>query len=218
MAIYDQQEIQEYVFGSPLWAGIGDPVLSPDGVNQEVFWDSFLAAQGGKGFSRLDCEENRAILLRKYARSFAGQPIVRSQLSQLWYMLLISHNPDFVDPQGGEPEAVVVSPEQEFTEWMEGKSEYDVRQRRSMDKAFSAWFTASNRAQIQSDDVMADQNYRNNIRTERPNVNQDLREWAASYHKLPVSEVKRKLSPATNPAGHQEFNRNFQAAMSAGLV
>ena len=217
MSQYEQSEIEHYEYGSSLWAGQNDPVLV-EGVNDETFWDSFLAAQGGKGFSRLDCEENRAILLQKYEARYTGQPIVRSQLSQLWYMLLISHSPDFIDPRSEEPEAVVVSPEQEFTEWMEGKSEYEVRQRRSYDKAFSAWFTASNRAQIQSDDPLADQNYKNNIRTERPNVNQDLREWAAAYHKLPVSEVKRKLSPVTNPAGFQEFNKNFQAAMSAGLV
>lgn len=133
-------------------------------------------------------------------------------------MLMISHNQDFVDPQAEEPEAVVVSPEQEFTEWMEGKSEYEVRQRRASDKAFATWFTPMNRAQIQSDDILADQNYRNNIRTEQANTTQELREWAAAYHKLPMVEVKRQLSPATNPAGHQEFNRNFQAALSAGLI
>lgn len=77
MSQYEQSEIEHYEYGSSLWAGQNDPVLV-EGTNDETFWDSFLGAQGGKGFSRIDCEENRTILLQKYAKSFAGQPIVRS--------------------------------------------------------------------------------------------------------------------------------------------
>ncbi len=213
----EQSEIEHYEFGSALWAGQNDPVLVK-GTNDEVFWNSFLGARGGKGFSRIDCDENRTILLQKYEARCVGQPIVRSQLSQLWYMLMISHCPDFVDPQGEEPAERVVSPEQEYREWMEGKSELQIRERRASDRAFAAFYTASNRAQVLTDDPMANQNYHNNIRTEKANVSQGLRDFAAEYQRTPVAEVKRRLSPATNPAGHLEFSRNFEAALSAGLL
>jgi hypothetical protein len=216
MAQYDQQEIENYAFGSPLWAGQNDPVLV-EGINDEVFWDSFLSAPGGKAFARLDCAENRATLLKKYAARNSGL-IVRSELTALWNMLLIAHNPDFIDPQAEEVAEEVVSPEQEFAEWVEGKSEYEVRQRRSTDKAFSAWFTAMNTAQLRSDDPMASVNVAANIRTERANVSQSLRDFAAEYQKLRVTECKRRLSPATNPAGYAEFGRNLEACFSAGLL
>jgi hypothetical protein len=216
MPQYEQSEIEHYEYGSSLWAGVNDPVLV-EGANDETFWDSFLSAPGGKAFARLDCEENRAILLRKYAERNSGL-IVRSALTQLWNMLLLAHSLDFIDPQAKAVEEEVVSPEQEYAAWMDGKSEFQIRERRASDKGFAAWFTATNKAQIQSDDMMADQNYRNNVRTERANVNQALRDWAAEYQKLPISECKRRMSPAVNPAGYLEFNRNFEAAMSAGLI
>lgn len=216
MSQFEQSEIDHYEYGSSLWAGQNDPVLVV-GVNDEVFWDSFLSAPGGKAFARLDCEENRAILLRKYAERNSGL-IVRSALTQLWNMLLLAHSLDFVDPQAEAVEEEVVSPEQEYAAWMDGKSEFQIRERRASNKGFSTWFTATNKAQIQSDDMMADQNYRNNIRTEKANTSQALRDWAAEFHRTSVQESRRLASPSTNPAGYTEWNRNFQSAMNAGLI
>src|ERR1700723_1466917 len=157
MAQYEQSEIEHYEMGSPLWAGVNDPVLV-DGINDEIFWDSFLGAKGGRGFATLDCDENRATLLIKYTNMYPGQPIVRSQLSALWYALMISHSPDIIDPHA-EPEdtkprdakgnllSAKTIRNQEYLDWTEGKSDMETRQRRANDRGFAAFYTAMNQTQ-----------------------------------------------------------------------
>ena len=87
-----------YVLGSPYWAGVNDRILV-SGVNDAEFWADFLEGKGGKGFKKhLDCAENRATLLSKYQQLYPTEPLIRTKLNDLLWKLMISGNPDFINP------------------------------------------------------------------------------------------------------------------------
>jgi hypothetical protein len=56
------------------------------------------------------------------------------------------------------------------------------------------------------------------IRQDKTRVTQDLREFAESYRRASTSEVKKLSSPAMNPNGYEQYRKNIDAAIAAGLI
>ena len=101
----------------PLCAGQNDPVLSKESgrhERREVYLGFVLSAPGGRV---LPTRLRRVIgqLLQKFANKFSESiPSIESQLSSLWYMLMISCNQAFLDPQAEEIVREVISAEVEY--------------------------------------------------------------------------------------------------------
>jgi len=151
---YDRDEIENYVMGSDLWAGMADPILKP-GVNDSVFWD--LLNQKSPGFSHhLDSPENRNVALVVYCQKFPGTPIICSEMNELIRKLISIGYEGFVDPNAKPAEPVdtrqrdalgrIMSPKalrfRDWTNWVNdpGTSMKQIQELRRTDSSFAEFY------------------------------------------------------------------------------
>jgi hypothetical protein len=238
MSNFDRDEIENYRFGSPLWAGLNDRILV-SGVNDDEFWDDLCQGKGGKGFSkRLDCPENRATLILKYTQAYPNQPIVRSELNELLWKLMLAANPDFIDPHAApeEPEDArprdslgrIMSPKalqwRDWTAWVTNPetSTRQITELRRTNPAFQEFYShyaAQERTSTQVGDRVENLNARQ--APAKKAVPADVQKFAEEYRTMSVQQLKTRLSAGLNPSGPAaaaEQQRLFDAACACGAI
>jgi hypothetical protein len=235
---YDKHEIENYHYGSGLWAGLHDRILVA-GVNDKQFWADLFEGKGGPGFKKnLDCPENRLTLIRKYQELNPDQPIIRSRLNELAYRMMITGNPDFVYPhlEPEEPEdtrprdsqgRVMSSKALQWRDWTNWVNDPETSMRqinelRRTDAGFAEFYVTTAATQRISDDPMAHVNVPNNnpVPTKKA-VPADVQQFAAAYRTMSSQQVKTLLSPGLNPLGPAaaaEQKRLFDAACACGAI
>jgi hypothetical protein len=237
MSNFDRDEIENYRFGSPLWAGLNDRILV-SGVNDDEFWDDLSQGKGGKGFSKcLDCPENRATLVLKYTQAYPNQPIVRSELNELLWKLMLAASPDFIDPHATPEEPAderprdslgrVMSPKalqwRDWTTWVTDPetSMRQITELRRSNPAFQGFYShyaAQERTSTPVGDAVENLNVR---QAAKKTVPADVQKFAAEYRALSVQQLKTLLSPGLNPQGPAaaaEQQRLFDAACACGAI
>lgn len=231
---FDRDEIENYRYGSPLWAGLHDRILFP-GVNDEEFWSDFLKGKGGKGFAkRLDCPENRATLILKYRQQFPTEPIIRTKINELLWKLMISGNPDFVDPHQ-EPEDVrprdsqgrVMSSKaiqwRDWTAWVTNPetSMRQINELKRVDAGFAEFFAHYSRQECTTQVGDAVENLNQRQAPVKKAVPPDVLQFAQEYPTMSTHQIKVLLSPGLNPLGPAaaaESKRLFDAACAFGAI
>jgi hypothetical protein len=232
---YDKDEIENYVYGSALWAGLHDRILV-SGANDAQFWEDIFQGKGGKSFKKnLDCPENREALLRKYQEFNPNQPIIRSHLSELAYRLMITGNPCFIYPhlEPEEPEDTrprdsqgrVMSPKaiqwQQWEAWCSSPDTKmaDIQTLRRTNPEFAEFYATTAERQRVKDDPVAAVN--NRQPDHKKKVSDAVQQFAAQYRTMPSDRLKTLLSPGRNPLGPADAARVqslYDAALSAGLL
>jgi hypothetical protein len=56
------------------------------------------------------------------------------------------------------------------------------------------------------------------VRQDKTRATQSLREFAEAYRRASTSEVKKLSSPAMNPNGYEQYRKNIDAVIAAGLI
>jgi hypothetical protein len=235
--IYDTDEIENFVLGD-LWAGMADPILLP-GTNDEIFWSHLL--QKCPGFSKhLDCPENRNVALVVYCQKFSGSPIICSEMNTLIRKLISIAYEGFKDPNEKPAEPVdtrprdrngrLMSPKaiqwQQWEQWT-NNPETSMRQIEALKNAnpeFREFYVASLRKEISSTEV--GDSVENLLEPQPPTKKkiagvdeEELRLWCQQYRTLPMTEVRKILSPAQSGqvvADHN--NKLLEAGIAAGLL
>jgi len=238
MSNFDRDEIENYRFGSPLWAALNDRILV-SGVNDDEFWDDLAQGKGGKGFSkRLDSPENRATLIRKYAQAYSSEPIIRSALNDLLWKMMLAASPDFIDPHA-EPEEPaderprdslgrVMSPKalqwRDWTTWVTNPetSMRQITELRRTNPAFGEFYShyaAEERTSTPVGDAVENLNVRQ-VPAKKA-VPADVQKFAEEYRTMSVQQLKTLLSPGLNPSGPAaaaRANTLFNDACALGLI
>jgi hypothetical protein len=238
MSKFDRDEIENYRLGSPLWAALNDRILV-SGVNDDEFWDDLCQGRGGKGFKKhLDCPENRATLVLKYAQAYPNQPIVRSELNELLWKLMLAANPDFIDPHAAPEEPAderprdslgrVMSPKalqwRDWTTWV-NDPETSMRQITELRRTNSAFaeFYSHYATQERTSTLVGDAVQNLNVRQApaKKAVSTDVQKFAEDYRTMSVQQLKTLLSPGLNPQGPAaaaRANTLFNDACALGLI
>jgi hypothetical protein len=235
---YEQDEIENYIMGSDLWAGASDPILKM-GINDSVFWD--LLNQKCPGFAKhLDCEQNRNTAVVVYCQKFPGSPIICSELNTLIRKLIAIASPFFVDPNAAPAEPVdtrprdrngrLMSPKaikwQEFERWANDPetSSKQIEALKNSNPEFREFYVSSLRREINATPIDGAVENLNAPRTQKGKIpagvdEEELQIWAQDYRTRSIEEMKRALSPAMSGARvAAENQRMFDAAVSAGLI
>jgi hypothetical protein len=228
---YDRTEIENYVYGSDLWAGLHDRILVA-GVNDREFWSDLFEGRGGKSFKKnLDCPENRLTLIEKYQELNPNEPIIRSYLNDLMHKLLISGNPCFIYPHL-EPEAPpderprdsqgrIMSPKAiQWREWEQWCSSLDtkmadIQNLRRTNPDFAEFYHTTAERQRVTDDTKP------NTTPSKKAIPADVLRFAQEYRTLSTQQVKTLLSAGLNPLGPAaaaEAKRLFDAACACGAI
>jgi hypothetical protein len=238
MSKFDRDEIENYRLGSPLWAGLNDRILV-SGVNDEEFWDDLAQGKGGKGFSKkLDCPENRVTLVLKYTQAYPNQPIVRSELNELLWKLMLAANPDFIDPHAAPEEPAderprdslgrVMSPKalqwRDWTTWVTNPETLtrQITELRRTNPGFAEFY--SHYAQLERTSTPVGDGVENlNVRRAptKKSVPADVQKFAEEYRTMSVQQLKTLLSFGLNPSGPAaaaRANKLFNDACSLGLI
>jgi hypothetical protein len=235
---YDRDEIENYVMGSDLWAGMADPILKP-GVNDSVFWD--LLNQKCPGFAKhLDSPENRNVALVLYCQKVPGSPIICSEMNTLIRKLIQIAYPGFVDPHAAPPASVderprdrngrLMSPKAqkwaEFEKWVNDAqtSSRQVDVRRNSDPEFREFYSTMLRREISSTPV--GDAVENLLEPQAPSKKkitgvdeEELRLWCQQYITLPMTEVRKIMSPAVSGQVVADHNKKLlEAGIAAGLI
>jgi len=100
----------------------------------------------------------------------------------------------------------------EFAQWSETASSAQIKERAKADASFRAFLQSSLRLEMNEGIVPSETD------GARPEVTPELREFAADYQRLPSPEVRRLLRADANPLGYQQFRRDRDAAIAAGLL
>jgi hypothetical protein len=238
MKRYDRDEIQGYVYGSDLWAGLNDRILV-QGVNDQQFWSDLFEGKGGKSFKKnLDCPENRETLIEKYQEINGDAPIVRSHLNELAYRLMISGNPCFayihLQPEAPADERPrdalgrIMSPKallwRDFENWCNDpeRKMSEIESLRRSNADFAEFYTTTAASQRINDDPMQDINVKLNMLTpSKKAVPADVLKFAQEYRTMSSAQVKTLLTPGLNqlgPAAAAEAKRLFDAACACGAI
>jgi hypothetical protein len=231
---YDQNEIENYILGSDLWAGDQDPVLHLR-INEEVFWKYVLLRS--TGFRKhLDCPDNRATVLAVYCQRNPGQPIIASELSDLILKLIQISYPGLKDPNARPAEPIdsrprdrngrLMSPKaiqwKAWEEWVNNPetSSRQVELKKNADPEFREFFSTMLRREINANPVGDGVEGLNGaITPTRKAVAEDVQLWAQDYRTRSIAEIRRVLSPAMVGATvAAENQRLFDAAQAAGLI
>jgi hypothetical protein len=224
-----------YVLGSPYWAGVNDRILV-SGVNDAEFWADFPEGKGGRGFKKnLDCPENRGTLILKYRQRFPTEPVIRTKLNELLWKLLISGNPDFIDPheepvddRPRDAQGRLMSPKAlQWREWENWVNDPEasmclVEELRRTNPGFAEFYaTMSQRERVSTPVGDAVENMNVRQATAKKAVPADVLQFAQEYRTMSSAQVKTLLSPGLNPLGPAaaaENKRLFDAACACGAI
>ena len=231
---YDRDEIENYVMGSDLWAGMADPILKP-GVNDSVFWD--LLNQKCPGFAKhLDSPENRNVALVLYCQKVPGSPIICSEMNTLIRKLIQIAYPGFVDPHAAPPASVderprdrngrLMSPKAqkwaEFEKWVNDAqtSSRQVDVRRNSDPEFREFYSTMLRREISSTTVGDGVEDLNTTKAPtKKSVPEEVQLWSQDYRTRSIAEIRRVMSPAMVGPKVAALNQSmFDQATAAGLI
>jgi hypothetical protein len=230
---YDREEIDNFVMGSDLWAGMADPILV-HGVNDSVFWD--LLREKFKGWKHLDCEQNRSTAITVFIQKNFGQPIVCSELRDLIFKLCSIQFPGFVDPHAAPPAPVderprdrngrLMSPKAqkwaEFEKWVNDAqtSSRQVDVRRNSDPEFREFYSTMLRREISSTTVGDGVEDLNTTKAPtKKSVPEEVQLWAQDYRTRSIAEIRRVMSPAMVGPKVAALNQSmFDQATAAGLI
>jgi hypothetical protein len=233
MAQFDSDEIENYRFGSPLWAGDQDPILHY-GVNENIFWNFVLLRS--RGFAKhLDSPDNRATAVAVCIQRF-GTPVVASELSELILKLISIQYPGFTDPNAKPAEPVdtrprdkagrLMSPKailwQQYEAWVADPetSMKQINEKRRTDSSFAEFYsTMGERQRLESKvgDEVTNLNANRDPQTKK--VPEEVQLWAQQCRLLPVQELRRIMSPAAvGSIVAAENKRLFDIAVAANLL
>ena len=94
----------------------------------------------------------------------------------------------------------------------------EVRFRKATNASFRAFIENALRSEMTEGGV-GDAVTNLNARPEEPKKpSADLQGWAAEYHRTPAEKLRQLKRADTNPFGYVEWNKNFEAAIAAGLI
>jgi hypothetical protein len=227
-----KEDWNEYAgYPNEFFAAPGNRILHEDIPEQaEEFWNDFLEGRNGKGFGKIDCPENRALLLQKYADATGYSPVVRSRLNDLWRKYVISYSVfdhGFIDPNP-EPEVEVDHEALQFENWAAWVDDpqtktKDIREKRGTDAQFEAWFTKNYGSELQPTAV-SDAVQNSNVRQTPPakkTASPEVQRFAAEYRTMSVAQIRTLLSPGMNPQGPAAAKHNqelFDQGCAFGLI
>lgn len=242
----DISDWNEYA-GHPneFWAAPDDRVLHREIPEQEeLFWEEFKQGRNGLGFSKIDCDHNRELLLQLYTQATGGALVVRSELNNFWRKLVITHAPfeggyGFINPSEEVEEEVPVDPREteaariaEYEAWSSAPdtSVKMINDRKRTDPAYAAYYHARLQQEVQHDDPMARINMENNMHQPSPSTTTstsrkvappEVQRFAIEYVRMSSEQLKTLLSPVLNPNGPADAQRVrglFDAACGYGLL
>ncbi len=224
MKNFTRDEIENYEFGSTLWAGLGNRILV-EGVNDNEFWSDVRAAK--RGFAKhLDNANNRTAALEEYGRRFGqGAEIVFSRLIDVLSDLMLTFDPRFDVPQDEEPEERQLTGPQkawsEYRQWSEEHSSSECRARARVDAGYATFVRKNLEREFVAEvgDAVTNLNVRQ--APAKRIVPTDVQKFAEDYRTMSSETVKKLLSPGLNPLGPAaaaEANRLFEKACSLGLI
>lgn len=244
----DKSDWNEYA-GCPneFFAAPGDRILHREIPEQEEeFWNDFFEGRNGKGFSKIDCAENREMLLQKHAAATGYAPVVRSVLNELWRKYAITRGAfdhGFIDPNP-EPEIddrprdaqgrLMSQKELDWQAWEAWVNDPETSMRQILEKRRSdpafAEFYAHHSAAERTSTAVGDSVENLNVRqaapststpTSRKIASPEVQRFAQDYRTMSTQQIKTLLSPGLNPLGPMDAARQqrlFEEACHFGLV
>jgi hypothetical protein len=94
----------------------------------------------------------------------------------------------------------------------------EVRSRKATNASFRAFIENALRTEMTEGGV-GDEVQNLNARPEEPKKpSRELQAWAQEYHRTSAEKLRQLKRADTNPFGYLEWNKNFEAAIAAGLV
>jgi hypothetical protein len=239
----DRSDWDTYSGPNEFFAGLDDRILHREIPEQEeAFWADFMEGRNGNGFAKIDCPENRELLLQKYAAFYGSSaPIVRSQLNEIWRRYVITYGASdagFIDPNAveeeqtvdpGAAEAARLAEYEAFSNDPETSTKM-INERKRTDAGYARYFNERLQQEIRSDDPMQEINVRNNWRqpalstktsTSRRVAPTEVQQFAVQYARMSTEQLKTLLSPVLNPNGPADaarVKRLFDDACAYGLV
>ena len=106
----------------------------------------------------------------------------------------------------------------EMARWSETASSKEITERRRTDPAYAAFYRKNMEREMGGGVGDAVQNL--NARPEEPKskVTPELLSWVAEYNRSSAEQVRKQKRADFNPLGHEQYNKNFEAAIAAGLI
>jgi hypothetical protein len=231
------------------FAAPGDRILHEEIPEQvELFWADFLEGRNGTGFRKIDCPENRELLLRKYADTTGNALVVRSALNALWRKYVITgsaldhfinpHEDEMVEQIAREQEESerprdatgrLMSPKaiqwQKWEVWVNDpetpmKAILEQRRLNPQFAEFYAHYSAAERTTPVFDSV-ENLNVRQPAPSSKRVASPEVQQFAEEYRTLSSQAVKTLLSPGLNPLGPAAAAKNnelFSQACAFGLI
>jgi hypothetical protein len=203
-----------------------------------VFWKYVLLRS--KGFARhLDSPDNRATAVAVYIQRF-GTPVIASELSELILKLISIQYSGFTDPNAKPAEPADLRPRDrngrlmspkaqkwaEFEKWVNDPqtSSRQVDVRRNSDPEFREFYSTMLRREISSTPV--GDAVENLLEPQAPSKKkitgvdeEELRLWCQQYRTLPMTEVRKIMSPAQSGQVVADHNKKLlEAGIAAGLI
>jgi hypothetical protein len=241
----DRSDWDVYAGPSEFFAATGDRILRREIPEQEEeFWADFLVGQNGKGFEKIDCHENRELLLQKYAAAYGSNaPVVRSQLNSFWRKFAISYGvfeAGFINPNAVEEEVddrprdaqgrILSQKQIQWQQWANWCNDIEtptkaILEKRRLDPAFREFYeyhTAAERTPV--GDGVENLNGRQqapSTATSKRVASDEVQRFAQDYLRLPTAEIKKMLSPGMNPQGPEaarHAKQLFDQAVLFGLL
>jgi len=209
-----------FIFGSPY-----------DEKTKGFFEDVWASPAGQRFRSEFRSPDNNLRAVDEAQRRFghAGY-VTASQFSEVLGDLMAG-DPDFRPNE--DPESVVETPAPieevpvdrngkrlgasqlawaEMTRWSQTASSRDISERRKIDPAFASFY----RKNLERE--MAEAGGAEEAVKPVGTATPELIQFAVAYRNTPADEVRKLKRADYNPFGYQEFNRNVDAAIAAGLV
>jgi hypothetical protein len=108
----------------------------------------------------------------------------------------------------------------EFRQFSESHSVAECRTRARVDEAYRSFMQTNLLREMNEtpvgDSVVAIGTQA--VRQDKTRATQNLREFAEAYRRASTSEVRKLSSPAMNPNGYEQYRKNIDAAIAAGLI
>jgi hypothetical protein len=103
-------------------------------------------------------------------------------------------------------------------EFAETASMAEINKRRASDRAFADFVRKNLEREFEGVGDAAVAVGTMAVRQDNTRITQELRQFAEAYRRASMAEVKRLSSAAMNPNGYEQYQKNLDACIAAGLL
>jgi hypothetical protein len=149
---------------------------------------------------------------------FAAGGVVEIDGTQYEFELAAAQEPEPEVPtdRNGRPLSEAQMRWSEYREFSESHSMKECRERARTDAGFNSFMTKNLQREMAGG--VGDEVENLNQRNQPAPVTEELKAFAAEYHRTPTEKLRQLKRADTNPFGFKKWNENFDAAVTAGLI